>query len=173
MSVNPKENPFTLTYTAIVQLLCSNPHFKRLVETGNIIRFDSANNFDPFKQDIKAGDLPEIIVISDGFVSNMHHTSSTSRVIKRYSLLIATGNKQINYLLNQVQWEVLVAMVNWKNVLGALQWRDESFVKRVDVLDVVEGLSNSEQNRGIEGWSSVWRCEVEMYFETSEILSLI
>lgn len=173
MSVNARENPFTLTYTGIAKLLLSNQHLTRLVETGNLIRFDKGRVNDPLKPLVDAADLPELILISDGMEMNLHSTSSTSEVVKMYSLLVATGSKRINELLNQVQWEVTVALSNWKNVLSPLQWRDKAFIKLVNVRSVTEGLSDPERNRGIEGWSSIWRVEVKMIFTTSDLLSLL
>lgn len=173
MSVNARENPFTLTYTGIAKLLLSNQHLVRLVETGSLIRFDKGKVNDPLKPLIGAADLPELILISDGMSMNLHATSSSSKVMKTYSLLVATGSKRINELLNQIQWEVLVALANWKNVLSPLQWRGVAFIKLMNVLSVTEGLSDPERNRGIEGWSSIWSCEVEMHFKTSDLLSLL
>ncbi len=128
---------------------------------------------DPFKPEVKAGDLPEVMLIPTGFTSNLHSTSSSSKVIQRYSLVVYTGSKRINALMNQIQWEVLVALANWKVALSPLEWRDKTFIKRLDVLSVEEGLTDPAANRNITGWSAVWQCEIEMIFTTSDLLSLI
>jgi hypothetical protein len=173
MAINPADNPFTLTYTALAKLLLSNPRLKRLLEMGTLIRYDKTGTPNPAKKDVTPGDLPEIILIPSGFTSNLHATSSSSRVLRQYTLLVSTGTQELNYLLNQVQWEVLIAFANWKSVMGALEWRDAAFVKRVDVLSIDEGLSDPALNRGVKGWSAIWSCEIEMYFQTSELLEFV
>jgi hypothetical protein len=158
----------------MARLLLSNRHLKRLVETGNLIRYDNpVKTNDPFKKDVKVGDLPELVLIPSGMTMNLHSSSSSSEVFKRHTILVATGSKRINELLNAVQWEIMIAMANWKAEITPLKWNDKTFIKNASVIDVTEGLSNPEVNRGIEGWSAVWQCEVHMIFKTSELLALV
>jgi hypothetical protein len=173
MTFTPRDNPFSMCYTGIVKLLLANKHFNRMVETSNLIRFDAKNKRDPLKSVVEAGDLCEVIVSQDGMAMNLGQTSTTTMVLKRYSILLSTGDKRINDFLNQVQWEIFVCMSNWKSVITPLQWRGAGFVKRAAVLDVSEGLSDPAANRKIEGWSAVWRCEIEMHFKKTDILSLL
>jgi hypothetical protein len=172
-NANTSDNPFALLYTQLVKLLLSNPRLVRAVESENIIRFDRPRVSDPTKGDIEEGDLPEITVIPSGFLSNIHATSNSASVTRQYSILVSTGSKRLNAVMNDVQWELFVALSNWKEALSPVQWRGASFVKRVGVVSVDEGMSDPELNRGIQGWSAIWAVEVEMRFQTSELLRFV
>ena len=164
------DNPLTLTYTALWTMIEAYPNLDDLVRIGNRIRFDSETDRSPQKNRVQAADLPELTLITNGGTPNLCETSSSSKFIRRYSWWISTGDNRLNEKLYQVEWAVLVAMTNWKQVLTALQWKGKSFVKRTAVTDISEGMSNPQLNRNIKGWSSLWTCEVEMHFKTSDLL---
>lgn len=165
-------DPFTLAYRALWSMMSERSDFADLVRIGNRIDFANDANRNPVKQVAAAADLPEIILVPAGCSVNIHNTSSSSRVIRRYTWLMSTGDARVSHLLFPVEWAVLRGMTNWKTVMGALEWRDKRFVKRCDVISVTEGDSDPARNRGIKGWSAAWACEVEMHFDTSDLTDL-
>lgn len=168
MSSPNKVNPFSMTYDALWQMAASHPEFNRLVKIGNRIRYDDSR--DPEKQVVAAADLPEVVLVSESLSTNLHATSSSSMMTRNYTWLISTGDLRMNELLYPVEWALICAMANWKQVLGALKWKGAHFIKQHDMTAASEGESDSTRNRGIIGWSSSWRCTVQMYFKTNDLI---
>lgn len=165
------DNPFTLTYDALWDMLLKHPGFVEDVKVGNRIRYNTTSRDDPRKREVQVADLPEVVLASDGLTANMLSTSSSSSCTRQYSWILATGDFRINAILHQVEWYVFVAMHNWRTVLTSLQWEGEPFVKNCRLSGVTSGYSDPAANRGIVGWSAVWRCEVDMVFKTSALLN--
>lgn len=164
MSQTP--NPFTMVYDTLWEMVDTHPSLRVLMKEGNRIKFNTPSR-EPLKDAVAVADLPELILTSDGLSAALYNTTSTSKVVRSYSWLLSTGDFRVNELLYQVEWYIFCAMLSWKEKLCALKWHDESFVKRADVTSVTNGQSNPELNRGIKGWSAIWKCEVEMHFRTS------
>jgi hypothetical protein len=164
-------NPFTLVFDALWTMPEAHPLFLNLVKVGNRVKFNKQENRDPLKQEIAVGDLPEVTLVSDSLSAVLYNTSSTSMCKRQYTWILATGDFRICELLFQIEWALFVSMLGWKEKLCALEWNSERFVKRADITTVTNGQSDRERNRGINGWSAIWRCEVEMHFKTSDLKS--
>lgn len=168
------DDPFTLVFNQIWSILENSPLFTADVAVGNRIKYNLNNKRNPFKQQINDSDLPEVVLISTGMDVRLFNTSSTTKIIKRYSVLLSTGDLRINNLLYQIQWDLVVCLTGWQVLLGQLLWPENtgvSFVKRADILDTTEGLSDPERNRGVVGWSSVMNLEVEMHFNSQDLIN--
>ena len=161
-------NPFDDVYSALWSLPLLHPDFEELVRPGNRIRFDGPNR-DPVKDAVATSDLPELTLFTEGLSAMLCNTSSTSKVVRRYTWALASGDLRLA-TLHAVEWALFVSMLRWRDVLTALIYEGSHFVKRADFTSVVEGRSTSEQNRNIAGWSALWRCEVEMHFPTNKLL---
>lgn len=167
-------NPFTLVFDALWSMFENSPVFVADVAQGNRIHYNLSNDPNPSKTEIQDSDLPEVQLITGGAGdTNLYCTSSTSRITKRYQILVATGDLRLQNYLNQIQWDIFCCFTGWQELLGALTWpvNDDAhhFVKRSALLDCEEGLDNSRENRGIIGWSAIWMAEVEMHFNTIEL----
>jgi hypothetical protein len=163
-------NPLTAVYNALWTLLEQHRGFTALVRPGNRIKFAGARR-DPMKAEICEGDLPEVRLTCTGGSAQIQRTSSSGSITKRFEVQIATGDQRLEYDAGvlAVEWEVLKAMHGWRAVLGALIWEDKAFVKTCKLLDVRVGVTDTDLNRGIKGWSAVWACEVEMWFATADL----
>lgn len=161
-------NPFELTFDALWSLGEASVPLKELVKIGNRIKFNT-NNSDPVKQNVQTADLPELILVSQGGTPNLHATSCTSEMIRRYAWLVSTGDLRINHLSNPLGWAIFCAMTNWKIHLASLEWQNKRFIKAANLTDVTEGDSDPERNRGIKGWSALWVCEIRMVFTTTDL----
>ena len=166
-------NPFTIVFNGLWSCLESNPNFVSDVPQGNRIKYNIPANRDPIKLTVAAADLPEVVLVCTSAQAFLHDSSSTCKCIRGYSWLISTGDFRVNELLHQVEWDVFVGMFNWRKVMGALQWNGKSFVKRCDITQITQGQSDKERNRGIEGWSAIWGCEVEMIFNNTDIAAIL
>lgn len=161
-------DPFTLVYSALWDMLEANAEFADMVKVGNRIRFDIEKR-GVLKPDVSTADLPEVILTTFGGSLNLIDTSSSSKVTRFYQIVISTGDLRLAEYLNPLEWAIFRAMVGWRTTLGALRWKDKSFVKRANVTTGSEGESDPERNRGIKGWSALWTIEVEMHFATADL----
>lgn len=162
-------NPFTLVYSELWAILLRHPAFARDVKYKNRIRFDVPNNRDPAKQTIADADLPEVMLTVESINANLHDTSHTTKIARRYNFLVSTGDFRYNEKLAQVEWAMFTAFCNWQTTLSALMWKDKSFCKAFRILTGTAGMSNPQQNRNIVGWSCIWQGEVEMHFNTADL----
>lgn len=160
-----------MVLTGLWEMLLDHPRFSRDVKVGNRIRFDSDRDRDPVKEQVQSGDLPEVAIVMQTSSANLHDTSHTSKCVRRYSILVSTGDKRYTESLGLVEWYVFVAMLGWQTRLSALKWHDKPFCKKLSVVSGQSGLSDPQQNRNINGWSAVWQIEVEMHFSTADLLA--
>lgn len=162
--------PFTLVYRALFDLALRHPSFVSLVKIGNRVSFAVDDNRDPIKQNVITADMPEVTLITEGMsAANIHQTSSTSSIRRRYSFIIVTGDYRVNYALYPVEWYLFCAMVGWKTTLGNLTWHGATFVKNANLVSLTEGESDSRRIKGTKGWTSIWSVDVEMHFSSSHL----
>lgn len=164
-----EENPFVLVHNKLWELVEAHPNCGSIVAAGNRIKFNSPTVRNPIKPSVQDADLPELMLVTNGGDTNLMDTSSSTRVTRRWDFIISTGDLRTNHYLYQVEWMLLVALLGWKTELTALEWKEKTFVKKLTVPDIDEGQSDKEKNRNIEGWSSLWRCDVEMHFKTKDL----
>ena len=162
-------DPFSQVYTALWDLAEGHGDLTQLVLLRNRIRYDSSDR-DPEKKTYTEADTPELALMSTGVSGNLWNTSTTSMCIRRYSWMIITGDMRVNYTLMPVEWALFRAMHGWRTVLPALKWKGNSYVKRLNLLDIQEGiLRPNERQDGPRGWSCVWGIEVEMHFAIGDL----
>ena len=162
--------PFDLVFDALWTLAEQSDKITSSVKIGNRIKFNLPTNRDPIKARVQVGDLPELVLSTEGTLDvNLNKTSCAAMISRQYSWLISTGDFRVNFLLFPVQWALFCAMMDWDTVLTQLTWQGSQFVKKCQVLALTEGLSNKELNRGIMGWSCLWRCQVDMYFSQQDM----
>lgn len=164
------DNPFSLLFNALWDL-AESPSMETLVKPGNRIKFNLETTRDPQKTEVMDADLPELVLMVESASGNIHANSNQSSLEREYAFWLSTGDFRTNYRLHPVEWALYCAMADWKSVLGALTWRDKKFVKKLDFVGGTTGISNQQLNRGITGWSSIWRCRITMYFETSDLMT--
>lgn len=169
MSHQTEDNPFNMVFRELWNMLTAHPRFERDIREGNRIRFDSHSNRDPIKKEVQDADLPEVTLFAETISANLHNTSSTSKVTRVYTIMIATGDARYTERLGPVEWYVFTAMTGWQERLTTLLWENKSFVKRVNIPSAAAGVMNQVLNRNISGWSAVWRVEVEMHFDTDDL----
>lgn len=157
-----------MVYDALWRMLLAHPSFEQSVKPGNRVRYDDKTNRDPLKDTIAAGDLPEVALVSDTVSGNLLASSSTSMVTKRFSVLVSTGDFRAP-ILTSVEWSIFTALTGWPERLGALTWKQQRFVKRVQLVSATSGLSDAAANRNITGWAAKWVAEVEMHFSTASL----
>jgi hypothetical protein len=164
-----EDNPFNMVLRELWAMLEAHPKFSRDVKEGNRIRFTHDANRDPQKATVQAADMPEVTIFPETLDGNLHSTSSTTRVTRRYTVMVATGDFRYTEFLGPVEWYILCALLHWRTRLTSLQWAGKNFVKRVNAQSASQGVFNQQVNRNVTGWSALWRVEVEMHFDTDDL----
>lgn len=164
-------NPFSMVFSALWTALLNHPKFTTDVKDRNRIRFDSETDRDPLKDQVQAADLPEVAIIASTGNGNLHDTSSSTKMVRQYALMVSTGDYRYSEILSRVEWYMLAALLGWKSQIATVEWNGQKFVKRVNIVSTQAGMSDPRLNRNITGWSTVWAVEVEMHFNTADLLS--
>lgn len=167
-------NPLGLTYSALWDLVLSHPEFAALPK-GNLIRFDSKDDSDPLsaKKNLSAADTPELLLTIDATTTNIRNTSSSSLLTRSFAWQVSSGDLRYTEKMAHLEWALFCAMCDWPAKLCSLQWKEKGFVKAARIVGVQTGISNTELNRNIKGWAAIWRIEVDMYFQTSDLLQAL
>lgn len=163
-------DPISQVYEAIWGLLIANDSFESLVIVGNRIKFNDDDNRSPMKDQVLGSDFPEVRIVPAGGSNHHYNTSTTSMMTRRFAIQVSTGDQRIHEQLYPVEWAIFVALTDWLETLQALRWLSKKYIVSLKTLDVSEGISDLDLNRGIQGWSTVWNCEVDMSFSTADLL---
>jgi len=163
-------NPFQAVYDALWDLVLTSTELATLVKEGNRIRFDkTARN--PLKHALQVGDVPELILLPLGSQSaNLSASSCTTHFHRQYQFILATGDLRLAEGLDTVSWNLLCAFANWRAVLGPLTWNEKRFVQGFDITAITDGLRDSENNKNLNGWSSLLTVSVFMQFRTQDLI---
>lgn len=161
-----EDNPLTLVYSKLWDLISANPKLTEWVNEKNQIDF---SKWIGGKTEVSDADFPELALTSQSTFSNVHNTSSSTQLVQEYSWMLITGDHRMDAVYNQVKWELFRAMIPACEELAKLIWENENFVKRTNWLTSSEGSLFVDENRGIRGWSLNWPLEVEMHFTTSKL----
>lgn len=164
----PISNPFELVYDAIWGLVDNHKGLSDLIRFENRVNFNNPRNRDPVKTQVAARDLPELRLIATGATYATETTSCSTKVTQQFQWGIATGDKRFEQVF-QVNWELLRAMMKWRETLQALLWNNKRFVFHVSPIEHSVGVTDVDLNRGIKGWSALWTGEVQMFFTSADL----
>lgn len=162
-------DPFTKVYAAIWGLLEKNADFCKLVDVGNRIRLDGDDRR-PNKREVSTRDLPEVRIVPTQLVPHAQRTSNSSTCELRLEVQVSTGDWRVHEQLFPLEWAIYRALVNWELELKSLTWNNRPFVQVAQSLGVNVGRSESDIERGIQGWAGVWACMVDLWFNTADLL---
>ena len=158
-------NPIEMNYDALWQLAERRPALLNLVAPGNRIKFDKPL---PIKEEVSTADLPEMRLLIPSFKPWPFRTSNSTTMTVTYQFQIASGDWQYKTVLN-ITWELILAMMTWHDVLGELEWMGVKYNKIMTMKDGSLVITQSDLNRGIKGWATLWACETEMWFGTNSL----
>lgn len=165
----PELDPFSQVFDKFWDMLEAHPDTSAMIKPGNRIKLNEQDTRQPTKPFVQVADLPELVLVTEGGNVSLHNTSSSTKIVRRYSWLLSTGDARVNYLLYPLEWLLVEAFSNWTREIALLTYKDKSFAKRFDFVDISEGWTRADQNKNIKGWSSIWKCEIEMHFATSDL----
>jgi hypothetical protein len=154
-------DPFTQVYQALLTKLLTS-EVTVLVRAGNVIRLDGANP-DPRKVEVAAADLPELLLYPAGGAIELGYCDDGLKVDQQFNLAVATSDVRVSKGHFPLKWALLRAFWAIKDNLGL------AFVELVRLSNAAETLSDDQQNRGMDGWSTLFSVTVTLVFSASEL----
>ena len=162
-------DPIVQIYYALWDLLEAHQPLANLVKIGNRIKM-SGDKRDAMKKEVGESDLPELRLLPVSSTPHTQRTSNTSSIIKRFRIEISTGDQRVDMGLFIIEWEIFRALANWAPTLQALTWEGKKYVVLARPTAEKDGFSQKDLARGIKSWSSVWECEIELWFTTTDLI---
>lgn len=160
-------DPLSQIHQAIWEILEASNLFTGMVRPENRVKLFGDRKGDPFKEQIREGDLPEVRVIPVSQEINTHATSNSLRVLYRWEIQVSTGEKRLLPVIFPLSWIVLRALYNWSTKMNLLTWGGETFVVRSELTETLFGVTDKDLARGVPGWTAVWSGFTECFFKRS------
>lgn len=148
-------NPFTKLYDTIVKTF----------KDGGLKVLDWNSSRDPETELPTENELPEYQLRPVGMTGRIGSSSCGTQITRTYQVLINSGDKRVGVLFAE-EWRLLKVLNNLKYGT-ALDSIPQVFDVNISSYQV--GLSNSLENRGIEGWTAIWAISVDMQFSGEEL----
>jgi hypothetical protein len=169
------DDPFSRCYDTVFALLFngSNNPLSAMVKPGNRLSFgaDSDNDRGPAKERVQSADLPEVRLIDEGGVLNLHATSSTMSYTQNLSIIIQTGDWRYGKFASLLNWYTTCNLKGWRETLAGLKWNGNPYIKNIEAnLPIQIGPGNPERTNGIAGWTSVWRLRITMSINSVDVI---
>lgn len=161
-------NPIRMVYTALWDMLENSATFLSVVgDTGNRIRQDGTT-YMYGKDCLSDADFPQVRIVPAGHETHLEATSNDSFLTTIWEIQVATGDMRFLTLFD-VHWAVYRAMLGWQDDVMTLTWQSKTFVHLCRPLKITEAVGEKQSSPGNRGWAAVWRGEVKMHFDTSDV----
>lgn len=164
------DDPLSMVYSALWSLLEDTGDFSARVKDANRVKYIGKLDRLPEKDEVLTADLPEVRIVATGGIPHQRRTSNSSFLLKRFAIQISTGDRRLDAELFPVEWAVYKALADWPTPLMALLWEGSPYVKLARPLEITEAPVGTPE-RGVTGWYTVFACEVEMWFTTSDLIN--
>jgi hypothetical protein len=175
-------DPFSAAFSGLWSVLNSSEAFAAAIPPSRQIRYDTNVRQPERSRGADAADLPAdrpLVRIqpnsgADFLPSGI--SSSSTKLVKKYQLLLALGDLRVNAWMHPLQFIIVGALCNWETVLPSLIWQgryaNDQFIKVMRVSDVPEGKNVNDASRGIQTWASLFNLSLEMWFTSANLRAL-
>jgi hypothetical protein len=149
-------DPFTQVLLRLWQIVLAEPGVASVVRPANRIILTAGDGFNPIKQNVQPGDLPELIIEPTTSTDEQAKTSKAAETVQTWSMKIATNDLRINATdpatglrpgAFPLRWALLKAMCAAGDKLGL------DFVIRTRLTTTLSNTYDPVENRGTEGWT--------------------
>lgn len=156
-------DPLTLIHDSLFEVVQSSSavqlaivNYKKNVLSGNEARL-------PRLDSVQSSDLPEVYLTTSGLSGQVMFSSATVDFMRSFEFRITTGEQRPNRLLYPVEFAMLCALTeaNYGRLLRSLLWHGQRFVVDAELTGIEEGME-SEDNRGIKGYSALFSVDVRL-----------
>jgi hypothetical protein len=163
-------NPIGQVYSALWELLTDNDPFCILVPVG--CRLKNVGGIgNPLKRAAQVADFPATYIEPVDGLTVKDWTNTEGHVKKRFRIKIATGNAQVDTLL-ELEWVIFACVAGWEAKMAPLEWKSKAgYVKHCGVYEQEETIRERELTRSETGWATVWDGEIWMEFPIPDIVA--
>uniref|UniRef100_A0A6H1ZWV9 Uncharacterized protein n=1 Tax=viral metagenome TaxID=1070528 RepID=A0A6H1ZWV9_9ZZZZ len=161
-------NPLRMVYKALWDTLEASSSFLSVVSgTANRIHHDGTKH--RYAPDALAdADSPQVELVLAGQNVHLEATSNDTFWDLTWEIQVATGDMRFLTLLD-TNWVIGIGMLGWQTHIMTLEWNGKTFVHLARPLKIEEAIDSRRISPGNEGWVAVWRGEVKMHFDTSDM----
>ena len=163
------DDPFSQVYAYLWELVESYPAWTDMVRVGNRMYLNKQSR-DPFKETVKAADLPQVTLLPTDGANNFHSNSSSAVITQNFTLAIDTGQLQVNQVLFPLKFYTLQALACFRQNAGSLKWKDYPFLKKLEIPTYTDSLTEIDANGNIISWNAVLTISAEMWFPNTLLL---
>lgn len=168
-------NPFCKAYDAVFNLLFggTNNELANLVKVNNRISFGSAidKDRDPTKHSIASADNPEVWLVDNGGMLNLHANSSSLSYDQTLSLVMATGDWRYGKFASLLNWYTVVNMSQWRStLLAGTLWNGKPFIKNITNIPIQIASDNPQRANAVAGWNDIWRMTLQLRIDNVDIV---
>lgn len=169
-------DPFSLAYDAIVSGLRSSDAIGQFVKQHNVLSYSDGNGQDVPRDAKTDNHLPQLLLVHTGSSGNLTATSDSCSIERVYQVQLVDTTGSITESFLPLEFAVFAAFLNLaldtsSGSLHSLEWEGHQFVSNIKMQEVESGESDPDNNRGIQGWASVWGLAVTMHLPISLLLS--
>jgi hypothetical protein len=157
------EDPLSLTYAYLWKLVEQYPPWADMVRTGNRLHLDK-NSRNPFKETLKAADLPQVTLLPTEANNNLHSNSSSAVIVQNFTLGINAGELQVNRVYFPLKFYTLQALACFRADMGTVKWKGYPFLKKLEVPQATDTISELDASGNIISWDSLITISCEMWF---------
>jgi len=163
------KDPLSLVYEGLWNILEQSVDFTTMVKPGNRIKF-SGNNRAPLKEEAMAADYPEVRITTLSSEPHLCRTSNGSSLKKTFAIQVLSGDQRVDAVDFPLEWIIYSALNRRYDTLADLTWKGKQFVKVLRALNITDNFAMGDATHpAIRGWVSVWACEIEMWFQTTDL----
>lgn len=167
-------DPLSLVYNALWTMLENHAALTALINLGNRIKYNTYRE-SAMKDTVSDADLPELGIIPVGGLPHIRRSSGGTSFLERFECRLVTGTQMLGTVggILPIKWEVYRAFVDWDVVLKVLTWSGNTFVIQATLDEVSDDMLNTQLtlDRGVIGWTSIMRFNVEMWFRTADLVT--
>ena len=163
------DDPLSITYSYLWSLVEAYPPWADMVRTGNRLHLDG-NSRNPFKETLKAADLPQVTLLPTDANNNLHSNSSSAVIVQNFTIGLYAGDLRVNESFFPLKFYTLQALACFRLNLGDVTWKDYPFLKKVEVPQSTDTITEFDATGNIMGWDSLLTISCEMWFPNTLFL---
>lgn len=168
-------NPFLRVYDAMADLLLGDEATNKLaqmISENNRRTYGTAlgSNRDVKAPGLLSADVPELILVDEGGEYNESANSGHASYVMSLSLYVSTGDLRYWAYASLINWYIACNMSQWHTKLSAVTWCGNTMVTNLRNVPIQIGTTNPQNPQQINGFSVMWRCQIEMYIPHAHLV---
>ena len=158
-----ESNPLHQLVDAHWALLEAHTEFTALVAERRRIKYIGSEKELTAQSALPPSDVPEVRIVLLSLTPHLVKASNSSMITVRLGIQVNTMSQMLDSTLDVI-WAIYRATSNWAATIATLTWGGNTFAKRLQIVTAEPTLGASEFTHNKKAWSTVWACEVDLWF---------